>query len=165
MVKRRYGDDGDRTGFDETKNYLTDAVSRVVPQWLARRAVTIEVATDRTTYGAGDPVGITVRIRNRLPLPIEVVTTTRQRWGWRVDDVLEATDEQRYLRDEPTAVAFRAGETKTVTVTWNGYFRRKGPDGLDRSVPADQGEHTISAFLPITDPRPAHEDSTRIQIR
>ncbi|EMA65698.1 hypothetical protein C461_13396 [Halorubrum aidingense JCM 13560] len=165
MVKRRYGDDTDRTGFDETRNYLTDAVSRVVPQWLARRAVTIEVDTDRTTYDAGDPVEITVRIRNRLPLPVEVVTATRRRWGWRVDDVLEATDEQRYLRDEPTAVAFRAGETKTATVTWNGHFRRKGPDGLDRSVPADRGEHTISVFLPVTDPRPAHEDSMRIQIR
>lgn len=165
MVQRRHGDSADRTGFDETKNYLTDAISRVVPEWLSRRAVAVDVRTDRTEYDAGEPVEITVQIRNRLPVPVEVVTTSRRRWGWRVDGVVEATDEKRYVRDEPTAVAFRAGETKTATVTWNGHFRRENDTGLDRSVPAERGEHTVSAFLPVTDPQPHHEDSTRIRIR
>lgn len=165
MVQRRHGSSEDRTGFDETKNYLTDAVARVVPEWLSRRAVTVDVRTDRTEYDVGNPVEITVLIRNRFPVPIEVVTASRRQWGWRVDGVLEANDERRYVRDEPTAVSFRAGETKTATVTWNGHFRRESSDDLDRSVPAQRGEHTISAFLPVTDPQPRHEDSTQIRIR
>ncbi|WP_418284341.1 hypothetical protein [Halorubrum sp. DTA46] len=165
MVQRRHGDTDDRTGFDQTKNYLTAAVSRFVPRWLARRAVTISVDTDRPAYDAGDPVEITVRLRNRLPLPIEVVTPTRRPWGWAVDGVLEATDERRYVRDAQTPVTFRAGETKTATVTWNGHFRRESGDDLDRSVPADRGEHTVSAFLSVADRRPHHEDETRIRIR
>ncbi|WP_128905989.1 hypothetical protein [Halorubrum amylolyticum] len=165
MVQRRHDGQTDRTGFDETKNYLTDAVSRIAPRWLARRAVDVDVRTDRAEYDAGDPVEITVRLRNRLPVPVEVATVGRRRWGWRVDGVLEATDEPRYVRDDPDSVSFRAGETKTATVTWTGRFRRSNADGLDRSVPADRGEHVVSAFLPVDDPAPRHEDSTRIYIR
>ena len=52
----------------------------------------ISVTTDATTYAVGDPVEITVRLRNRLPVPVEVVTRTRRPWGWRVDGLLEASD-------------------------------------------------------------------------
>jgi hypothetical protein len=165
MVQRRHDDSTDRTGFDDTKNYLSDALGRIVPGWLARRAVTLAVETDRTKYARGDPVEITVRLRNRLPVPVELETTTRRQWGWRVDGVLEATDERRYVRADSGAVGFRAGETKVATATWNGRFRREGGTGLDRSVPADRGEHTISAFLAVADPEPHHEDSTRVRIR
>lgn len=165
MVQRRHGESEDRTGFDETRNYLSDAVGRFVPERVSRRAVDVTVETDRTEYDAGDPVEITVRIRNRLPVPIEVVTVTRRQWGWRVDGVVEATDERRYVRDEPSTVSFRAGETKAATATWNGHFRRENATGLDRSEPAERGDHTVSAFLPVEDPQLRHEDSTRIRIR
>jgi hypothetical protein len=165
MVHRRHGDSDDRTGFDETTDYLSAAVSRFVPRWLARRAVTLEVSTDREEYDAGDPVEITVRIRNRLPIPIEIVTPTRRPWGWTIDGVLEGTDERRYVREESAAVSFRAGETKTATVTWNGHFRRENADDLDRSEPAGRGGHTVSAFLCVADRRAHHEDSVEIRIR
>ncbi|WP_281195190.1 hypothetical protein [Halorubrum sp. F4] len=165
MVQRRHDGPTDRTGFDDTRNYLSDALGRVVPGRLARRAVTLEVETGRTEYARGEPVEITVRLRNRLPVPVELETTTRRQWGWRVDDVLEASDERRYVRSEPGAVGFRAGETKVATTTWNGHFRRENETGLDRSVPADRGEHVVSAFLAVADPEPHHEDSTRIRIR
>jgi hypothetical protein len=165
MVNRRHGDSDDRTGFDDTKNYLSAAVSRFVPRWLARRAVTVDVSTDRTAYDAGDPVTITVRLRNRLPIPVEVATPTRRPWGWAVDGVLEGTDERRYVREESAALSFRAGETKTATATWNGHFRRENAAGLDRSEPADRGDHTVSAFLCVADRRAHHEDATEIRIR
>lgn len=165
MVHRRHGDSDDRTGFDETTNYLSAAVSRFVPRWLARRAVTVDVSTDRDAYDPGEPVEITVRLRNRIPLPIEVVTPTRRPWGWAVDGVLEGTDERRYVREESTALSFRAGETKSATATWNGRFRRENADGLDRSEPADRGDHTVSAFLCVADRRSHHEDAAEIRIR
>lgn len=165
MVQRRHDGSADRTGFDDTRNYLSDALARLVPGRLARRAVAVEVETDGTEYAVDDPVEITVRLRNRLPVPVELETTTRRQWGWRVDGVLEASDERRYVRSEPGAIAFRAGETKVATATWNGRFRRENGTGLDRSVPADRGEHTVSAFLAVADPAPHHEDSTEIRIR
>jgi len=165
MVNRRHGDSDDRTGFDDTENYLSAAVSRFVPQWLARRAVAVDVSTDRAAYDAGDPVTITVRFRNRLPVPVEVATPTRRPWGWAVDGVLEGTDERRYVRESSAALSFRAGETKTATVTWNGHFRRENAEGLDRSEPADSGDHTVSAFLCVDDRRPHHEDAAEIRIR
>lgn len=161
----RHHDSDDRTGFDATRNYLSDALGRVVPERVARRAVTLDVETDQAEYARGESVAITVRMRNRLPIPVELETVTRRPWGWRVDGVLEASTEQRYVRTEPAVVRFRAGETKTTTVTWNGRFRRPTDEGLDRSVLAEPGDHTVSAFLPVDDPRPHHEDATRIRIR
>ena len=164
MVDRRHGAAEDRTGFDETRNYLTEAVARVVPDRLARRAVTVSVSTDKRAYEQGEPVEITVEFDNRLPVPVEVPTPSQRRWGWAVDGVLEATDEKRYVRGEPLTFAFRGGETKTLTATWNGRFRRTDGDGLDRSEPAGRGEHTITAFLAIDRGGERPEDSTEVRI-
>ncbi|SDG03476.1 hypothetical protein SAMN04488067_11335 [Halorubrum xinjiangense] len=165
MVDRRHDRQPDRTGFDETKNYLSDALGRVVPRAIARRAIDVTVSTDAAEYAADEPVAITVSIRNRLPVPIEVPTTTRRLWGWAVDGVVEATDERRYVRAEESALSLRAGETKRATATWNGRFRRTGDDGLDRSVRAERGEHTVSVFVPVPGADERHEDATQIRVR
>ncbi|SFR32377.1 MULTISPECIES: hypothetical protein [Halorubrum] len=165
MVDRRHDSQTDRTGFDETKNYLSNALGRVVPRSVARRAIAVAVSTDAAEYAPDEPVEITVTIRNRLPVPIEVPTSTRRSWGWAVDGVLEATDERLYVRPEESALSLRAGETKRATATWNGRFRRTDGDGLDRSVRADPGEHTISAFVPVPDGDERYEAATQIRIR
>ncbi|MFY4816002.1 hypothetical protein [Halorubrum sp. Atlit-26R] len=165
MVDRRHDGRTDRTGFDETKNYLSEALGRVVPRSVARRAIEVTVSTDAAEYAPDEPVAITVAIRNRLPVPVEVPTTTRRLWGWAVDGVLEATDERRYVSAEESSLSLRAGETKRATVTWNGRFRRSDGDGLDRSVRAERGDHTISVFVPVPDADERHEDATQIRIR
>lgn len=164
MVDRRHSVEEDRTGFDETRNYLTEAVAKVVPDWLARRAVSVSVRTDKEAYEPDEPVEITVEFDNRLPVPVEVPTPNQRRWGWAVDGVLEATDEKRYVSGDPLTFAFRGGETKTVTATWNGRFRRANGDGLDRSEPAERGDHTVTAFLAVDGGGDRPEDSTRIRI-
>ena len=164
MVDKRHDGSTDRTGFDETRNYLSDALGRVVPRSVARRAIDVTVSTDAAEYAPDEPVAITVAIRNRLPVPIEVPTSTRRSWGWTVDGVLEATDERRYVRAEESALSLRAGETKRATATWNGRFRRTAEAGLDRSVRAERGEHTIAAFVPVPDADDRHEDATQIRI-
>ena len=165
MVDRRHDSQTDRTGFDETRNYLSEAVGRVVPRSVARRAVEVTVSTDAAEYAPDEPVAITVAIRNRLPVPVEVPTTTRRLWGWAVDGVTEATDERRYLPADESSLSLRAGETKRATATWNGRFRRTDDDGLDRSVRAERGDHTISVFVPVADADERHEDATQIRIR
>ncbi|QAU13321.1 hypothetical protein EKH57_11660 [Halorubrum sp. BOL3-1] len=165
MVDRRHDGSTDRTGFDETRNYLSDALGRVVPRAVARRAIDVAVRTDAAEYAPDEPVTINVVIRNRLPVPVEVPTSTHRSWGWAVDGVTEATDERRYVRDEESALSLRAGETKRATATWNGRFRRTADEGLDRSVGAERGEHTISVFVPVPDADERHEAATQIRIR
>jgi hypothetical protein len=165
MVDRRHDGQTDRTGFDETKNYLSNALGRVVPRAVARRAVDVTVSTDAAEYAPDEPVAITVAIRNRLPVPVEVPTATRRQWGWAIDGVVEATDERRYVRGDESTLSLRAGETKRATATWNGRFRRTEDDGLDRSVRAERGAHTVSVFVPVSDAGERHEDATQIRIR
>lgn len=165
MVRKRYdGTDADRLGFDETKNYLTDAVAKVVPNALARRAVAVRVSTDRTAYEVGEPVTIHVEFKNRLPVPVRVPTPRQRRWGWEVDGMLEATEERRYVSETPGTFQFRAGERKRFSVEWNGHFRRSEDDGMDVSRPASRGDHRITAYLAITVDGSRPEDSTTVRI-
>ncbi|MDL5362796.1 hypothetical protein [Halalkalicoccus sp. NIPERK01] len=164
MPQPRQRSEDDRYGFDETTNYLTSALSKLVPNWLARRAVSVSVDTPKDSYRRGEPVEIVVEFKNRLPLPVSVPTAERRLWEWRVDDVLEATDEPRYVDRSPGSIAFRGGERKRVVNRWNGRFRRaEGVDGLPAFEPAAPGEHTISVSL-TTDRDDRPEDSTTITV-
>lgn len=163
-MKETYRREDDRTGFDETTNYLTVTLGKLVPTALARRAVAIDVETDRTTYRQGEPVEVTVTLRNRLPVPVEVPTPTRRRWSWTVDGVIEATEESRYVQENAFSLAFRAREKKTARVVWNGCIRRSGPDGLDSDEPVSRGEHTIEAFVAIGEPGDRPEAATTVRI-
>ncbi len=152
----------DRTGFDDTVNHLTAALGRIVPQWLARRAIAVRVSTDRTRYDRGDPVDITVEFRNRLPVPVTIRTPQQRLWSWAVDGDIEASDERRYLSETTASMTFRGRERKLVTRTWHGSLKRTGSP--DRWEPPTRGDHEISAFIAVGgDPRP--EDTTTIEIR
>ena len=166
MPQPHHRSDDDRFGFDETTNYLTRALSRLVPGWLARRAVTVSVDTSKRVYRRGEPVDIVVEFENRLPVPVSVPTVERRLWEWRVDGVLEATDEPRYVDRSPASFEFRGGERKRVVHRWNGRFRRaEGLDGLPTSEPAAAGEHTIAVSLTTTEPGERPGDVTTITVR
>jgi hypothetical protein len=140
----------DRFGFDENRNVLTEALARLVPQSVARRALAVDVAVDRSTYAVGDDVPFRVVFRNRLPLPVVVETPDRRLWGWTVDGELEASDESRFAdptRDTPGRFAFRGGERKVVTRTWSGRFRRVREGEPTRWVDAEPGRHELGVFL------------------
>lgn len=158
--------DRDRLGFDETTNYVTRALSRLVPDRVARRAVTVSVDTAKSVYRQGEPVDIVVEFENRLPVPVSVPTVERRLWEWRVDGVLEATDEARYVDRSPGSFEFRGGERKRIVHRWNGRFRHsEGVDGLPTSEPATPGEHTISVSLATHTPGDRPTDRTTITVR
>jgi hypothetical protein len=144
----------DRFGFDET-NPLTEALGKLVPQSVARRALAVDVAVDRSAYAVGESVPFRVVLRNRLPLPIVVETPDRRLWGWTVDGELDASDESRFAdpgRDTPGTFAFRGGERRVVSRTWHGRFRRVADEGDDddgstRWVDAAPGRHELGVFL------------------
>lgn len=156
------------TGGDSDRSRYTTAtfLAALVPAAVRRRAIGVSVETDRTVYERGDPVGITVTFRNRLPVPVEVPTPRQRRWGWTVDGELEATDERRYVRDRPSSFAFRGGERKRVSVTWNGRFERTAgrPADHHESVVPDPGDHEIRAFVATHADRYRPSDSTTIRL-
>lgn len=156
------GPDPDSYGFDERD---TSRVSRLlrslVPQWIARRALSVTVSTDRSTYEVGEPVEITVAVTNRFPLPVSVVTSGLRIWGWTVDGELEASDERRYESDRPNSLDFRGFQTKRFECTWDGRFKRTGSP--TRWIEADPGEHEIGAFVETS--RGKVQDSTTITLR
>lgn len=151
----------DRTGFDDTVNHLTAALGRLVPQWLARRAIAARVETDRERYAPGEPVGIAIEFRNRLPVPVTIRTPRQRLWGWSVDGHLEASDERRYLSESPATLTFRGRERKRISRRWDGSVKRTGSP--DRWVTASPGVHEIAAFIAV-DGMPRPEDRTTISI-
>jgi hypothetical protein len=140
----------DPLGFDENRNVLAEALGKLVPQPVARRALAVDVAVDRSMYERGDAVAFRVTLRNRLPVPVVVETPDRRLWGWRVDGELEASDESRFVdpaRETPGRFAFRGGERKVVSRTWHGRFRRVRDEGSTRWVDAEPGRHELEVFL------------------
>jgi hypothetical protein len=144
------GDSPDRFGFDGNRSVVSETLRKFVPQAVARRALTVDVDTDRDTYAVGEPVRFRMRVRNRLPLPVAVETPDRRLWGWTVDGELEASDEPRFVdstRETPGTLALRGGQRLTIERTWRGRFRRVRDDGPTRWVDAEPGRHELGVFL------------------
>ncbi|XVH32418.1 hypothetical protein ACNS7O_04325 [Haloferacaceae archaeon DSL9] len=150
MPPRRSESDAsvDPFGFDDSgSTLLTRGLRALVPQWLGRRALAVGIETDRDVYEREDPIEITIRIRNRLPLPIVVETTTQQTWLWAVDGLPAASDEVVYRSETPGGLELRGGETKAISRTWDGRFKRVGD--RTRWEAAEPGDHSISARVAV----------------
>ncbi|PSP96473.1 hypothetical protein BRC94_12595 [Halobacteriales archaeon QS_5_70_17] len=151
----------DRHGFDANRSYLSAAVGRVVPESVVRRALRVDVETDRERYAPGDPIEFTVTFHNRLPVPVSVPTPRRRLWGWTLDGDLEASDEPRYSGVEPSSFPFRANERKVFRHTWNGLRKRVGE--RTRWRPLAPGTYELTAFVATDDPRPSAATTVRIE--
>lgn len=139
----------ERLGFEESRSPITEALGKLVPQSAAKRALAVDVDTDRSRYGVGEPVSFRVTFRNRLPVPVVVRTPDRRLWGWTVDGELEGSDESRFADpalETPGSFAFRGGERKVVSRTWRGRFRRTASEPT-RWVDAEPGAHELGVFL------------------
>lgn len=165
MDSTRRAADVDRQGFDENRNYLAELVGKVVPRWLAHRAVTIEVSTERRVYDLGDPVPFTVAIRNRLPVPVSIPTPQPRLWGWAVDGTLEATDEAVYTSDTSGQLTLDSREVRHIDQVWNGRLEHtgSGPNGRSEWVLPDPGTHELSVFIATKEPRAT--DSIELELR
>ena len=163
MDSRRHHSDTDDLGFDESHSRTVEILGSLVPYWIARRAVTVSVRTDRDRYDRGEPVEITVDFENRLPVPLEIPTPKRRRWGWRVDGELEASDQRRYTRPNPSVFRFAGGERKRIEFTWNGRLERTGE--VHEWVLPDPGDHEIEVFVATHEDCYRPSDATTITIR
>lgn len=111
-------------------------------------AIGVAVETDRERYAPGDPVGVRVRLRNRLPAPVRLRTASPIRWQWAVDGVASASRVERRPPDRPAALSFERSERKTFTRTWHQSIRESEREW----VPVGPGEYTVSAWINVPDP-------------
>ncbi|SFC26282.1 hypothetical protein SAMN05444422_106121 [Halobiforma haloterrestris] len=156
----------DRDGSSSDRSRYTAAtfLSALLPTSIGRRAISVSVETNRTVYDRDEPVEITVEFENRLPVPVEVPTPEQRRWGWSVDGELEASDERRYTRANPSSFSFRGGETKRASFTWNGRFERVRNGDRHESVVPSPGEYEIRAFVATHEDAFSPSDATTIRI-
>lgn len=145
MSRRQTQLDEDRLGFDQTRNYTTDILNKLLPRAVAQRAIRVSLETDADRYERGEPVSISLEFKNRLPIPVTVYTETRRLWGWTIDGELEASDEPRYVDDKPGRFDFRVRERKTYDIVWDGRLKRSGqPDVWELPEP---GQYTITGYI------------------
>ena len=127
------------------QNYLGTAVKQLVPAAVAERGIELSVTTDAPSYSRGEPIEITVTIRNRLPAPVVITTADRRVWSWSVDGLDEGSDEDRYIESVPNSIEFGPRERRQFVERWDGLIRRTG--AVDRWLPLHRTEHRIRAWL------------------
>lgn len=151
-----------RLGFDETRNYFTEAMQPLIPQRLAVWGMKIEVIPTKERYQVGEPIEFEVVFYNRLPVPVAIETPSSRCWYWAVDGEPFASDERPYIQNNANSFPLRARERKRITQTWDGRFRRDGD--LVRWIPATAGTHSIGAVLETAVGSPHLSAETQIYI-
>jgi hypothetical protein len=131
----------------------------LLPRSLRRRALVVDVTTDRARYAPDEPIRLHVTVRNRLPLPLRLRTTAPVPWTWSIDGVDRASEVDT-LPDEAGTLRFARRETKTFAATW--YQRRRVAS--DEWVAVDAGDHTLRARLLVPDPTGRLAASTTVRI-
>lgn len=119
---------------------------RLVPSFLARAALTVEVRTPKTIQ-LGNQTPFYVVVKNRLPVPVSVSTPTSRLWGWEVDGALEA--DRRSFSPPATgrSVRFSGRERRVFEATWDGRICDEGDNGpvwIDA-----EGTHTLTGYLAV----------------
>lgn len=135
---------------------------RILPHRLRVWALRLSVDVPVGPIPRGTSVPFRVTVRNRLPIPISIRTTSPVLWTWSVDGHEEASKVP--LRSPPeTEGKFRLDRGSTIVFerTWNGHIRE-----TDREWrPVDPGEHTIAAQLnTLGGPPEHHRDEATIEI-
>ncbi|WP_251329246.1 hypothetical protein [Haloplanus pelagicus] len=129
----------------------------LLPQWVRRRALVVDCATDRERYAPDEPVRLRVTVRNRLPIPLRLRTTAPVPWTWAVDGVDRASTVDTLPAESGTFDVARRGRT-TFHTRWFQRFRV----AADEWIAADPGEHTLTARLLVDDSRLAASTTIRI---
>lgn len=127
-----------------------DALGRLlIPDWLRHWAISIEVSTPRSEYSVGAAVPFTVTMKNSLPFPVTIPTSSPLLWTWYVDGVEEASHVSlRDPPDRPREFSFDRGERKQFGKQWSQMFRVSDSE-WDR---AGTGEYTIGAGINVEEP-------------
>ncbi|NGM69753.1 hypothetical protein G6M89_12160 [Natronolimnobius sp. AArcel1] len=118
---------------------------RVVPERLRRYGVSVSIATPRTEYSPDESVPFLVTMRNTLPFPVALSTTSQVRWTWSIDGHDEAAQFDLEYAADPGQFEFNRGERKRFPKRWQQVFRVSETE-WERAPP---GTYTIGARINV----------------
>lgn len=117
------------------------------PASLRPHAIAVDVETDRERYASDEPVRFRATFRNRLPVPVSLVTETPVRWSWAVDGLVEASEVYEPPPATRTRFDFDRRERKRFHRSWPQRVR----EARDEWRAAEPGEHTLSVSIGAVD--------------
>jgi len=120
---------------------------RLVPAWLRRRAISVRVVTpgEDAVFSREDGVPFEVRMKNALPVPVTLRTTSPLLWSWSVDGAVTASRVWAEPEGKARAFQFDRGERKRFRKRWDGLFQVSEREW----APAPAGEYTIGAAVNV----------------
>ena len=141
---------GEREAEPQSFRWLDAAAwsDRLLPQGVARRAVSLRVSVPRTEFARDERIPFAVTMKNQLPVPVTVETLSPVLWVWTVDGHTEAS--HVIDRDPPERAGrfrFDRGERKRFRKVWSGRFRVSEREWTEAAA----GEHTIAARINVAD--------------
>lgn len=119
---------------------------RLVPHAIRCRAVSVRLALPRREFQQGETVPFRVTMKNSLPIPVTIKTTSPVLWSWSVDGYEEAS--HITLRDPPeetSKLRLDRGETLRFEREWSQMFRVSKREW----EPASPGEYTLWAGINV----------------
>lgn len=134
------------TPFQAMRSVNATALSRrLLPGWLRRRAISVDVSVPNEEFSLGATVPFRVTMANAMPFPIAFRTRSPILWAWEVDGETEATRVPRDPPDEPGEFRFGRGERKRFEKRWEQLFRVSESEW----DPVGPGEYTIGARINV----------------
>lgn len=116
-----------------------------MPVALRDRAISVSVETNKRRYERQEPVRFRVTLRNRIPFPVSLRTTTPLLWTWAIDGVDQASKLSEAPPDEAGLLRFGRSERKTFERRWPQRIR----DRQGRWTPVGPGEYELSARINV----------------
>lgn len=121
-----------------------------VPSWIHRRAIRVAIDSPRSTYHIGDDIPLRITLKNSLPIPVSISTTSPIVWNWYVNEHPAAEKwSPRSTTDGDGRIEFDRGERKQFNKRWSQLFRISPTEWK----PATPGTYTIAAGISVSDPK------------
>lgn len=121
---------------------------RFFPHRVRCWAVTVELSLPKQTFTQGETVPFRISIRNRLPIPVSIRTTSPVVWTWSVDGYDEASRvSNRDVPEEESKLRLNRGERLTFQRHWDGHIKISEREW----VPAGPGAHELEVRINAID--------------
>ncbi len=119
----------------------------LVPTRIRYRGISVAISTPKEVYEQDEPIPIEIRMRNALPFPVSLPTTSQVVWSWAVNDLEEASHVPNTASTGPGKFKFDRGEQKRFRRTWSQMFQISEREW----EPAGCGEYRLSTQIAVPD--------------
>lgn len=108
-------------------------------------AVTVDVETNKDVYAPDERVHWQATFRNRLPVPVRLVTETPELWRWSIDGIPRASRVPDRVPEHRSTINFSRGERKVHERNWIPRIQVAEREW----EPLEPGEHTLAVELNV----------------